>query len=253
MKEGIVAKEGIFASPLRERDWPEVERSFHQTSPFNYAVLDDFFTESAFDALRQGLLAHWGWSYLSWEAHEIYIRNFENAVLQGVIDGLKHNLPSVLDKHDCVTTLAFLYIQNTGLYPHSDLASVSVNTWMTPDEFNLDPETGGMVLFDVKRTEDMMVHEFNAAPYCVDYFKSKTQGQQVVIPYRCNRTVLFDSRTFHASDRLRFKNTDSGTTRMNFGLSFDDPERYRTKFEPYAYTLYEPLKGQRSCPTRQGA
>ncbi len=157
MEEGLFAKDADIVSPLRERDWGEVERSFHQTSPFNYAVLDDFFTESAFNSLRNGLLAHWGWSCLSWEAHEIYIRNFENAVLQGVIDGLRQSLPAVLDKHDCVTTLAFLYIQNTGLYPHSDLASVSVNTWMTPDEFNLEPETGGMVLYDVKRTDDMMV------------------------------------------------------------------------------------------------
>jgi hypothetical protein len=83
----------------------DVERSFQQTSPFNYAVLDDFFTESAFASLRNGLLAHWGWSYLSWEAHEIYIRNFENAVLQGVISGLRESLPSILDKRDCVATL----------------------------------------------------------------------------------------------------------------------------------------------------
>ena len=253
MKQDLLSQSIDTASPLRERDWGEVERSFHQTSPFNYAVLDDFFTESAFNSLRNGLLSHWGWSYLSLEAHEIHIRNFENAVLRGVIDGLKGNLPSVLEKRDCVATLAFLYIQNTGLYPHSDLASVSVNTWMTPNEFNLEPETGGIVLYDVKRTDEMMVHEFNAAPFSVDYFKSKTQGGSVVIPYRCNRTVIFDSRTFHASDRLNFKNTSSETTRMNFGLSFDDPDRYRNKFEPYAYTLYQPMKEKGTRPARQGA
>lgn len=27
----------------------------------------------------------------------------------------------------------------------------------------------GLVLYDAKRTEDIIVHEFNAAPFCVDY------------------------------------------------------------------------------------
>jgi hypothetical protein len=123
---------------------------------------------------------------------------------------------------------------------------------MTPDEYNLEPKSGGMILYDVKRTDSMMVHEFNAAPYCVDYFKSKTRGGSVVIPYRCNRTVIFDSRTFHASDRLNFKNTSSETARMNLGLSFDYPDQYRDKFEPYAYTLYQPMKSQGVCPVRKG-
>ena len=253
METSAFAHQRHQASPLTDRDWGEVERSFDQTFPYNFAVLDDFFTPSALEFFQKSLLSHWGWGFINWQARELFIRNFEHPLLKSLIDELKTNLPTLLNGNECVTNLAFMYIKNEGLHPHSDLAAVTVNTWMTPDEFNLEPGSGGLILHDVKREEEMMVHEFNAAPYCVDYFKNRTKGQNVVIPYRCNRTVIFDSRTFHSSDRVAFRNTSTASTRMNFGLSFDDPDRYSKRFAPYEFKLYKPSEALRSHAEKQGA
>lgn len=246
-------RKSVENSPIGDVDWNEVERSFQLTSPYNYAIIDNFFTQQALELLRKDLLSHWGWSSISREGHEVFLRNFEHPILQGIISGLKKNLTTILAKKECVANLAFMYIRNVGIHPHSDLAAVSVNTWLTPDEFNLDPNSGGLVLYDVKREEDMMVHLFNSAPYCVEYFKEKTKGNKVVIPYRCNRTIIFDSGTFHSSDRMNFVNKGGATTRMNFGLSFDDPDRYRMKFEPYGFAMYKPLQDRKAGAVRQEA
>lgn len=238
---------------LTKRDWGEVERQFAQTSPFHYAVLDDFFSPAALESFRGALIGHWGWNFINWNARELFIRNFEHPLLQGLIGELKTQPPEVLAGTECVSNLAFLYIRNEGLHPHSDLASITVNTWMTPNEFNLEEGRGGLVLHDVRRTDDMMVHEFNAAPYCVEYFEQRTHGRNVVIPYRFNRTVIFDSRTFHSSDQVCFRNSNMESTRMNFGLSFDDPVQYRDRFAPYEYKLYRPGASLRAPSAKQGA
>jgi len=253
MEPTVLTHQRDQASPLSQRDWGEVERSFEQTPPYHFAVLDNFFTPSALDAFRKSLLSHWGWGFINWHARELFIRNFDHPLLHSLIRELKAQLPTVLQGSECVANLAFMYIRNEGLHPHSDLAAVTVNTWMTPDEFNLEPDSGGLILHDVKRTEEMMVHEFNAAPYCVEYFEKNTKGQKVVIPYRCNRTVIFDSRTFHSSDRVSFRNANTESTRMNFGLSFDDPVRYRERFAPYEYKLYKPGGAPRPQVEEQGA
>lgn len=37
---------------------------------------------------------------------------------------------------------------------HADQAAVSVNIWLTPDETNLDPTSGGLVIFTTKPPAD---------------------------------------------------------------------------------------------------
>ena len=38
--------------------------------------------------------------------------------------------------------------QLNGINIHADFAAVNVNFWITPDEANLDPESGGLVIWD---------------------------------------------------------------------------------------------------------
>lgn len=218
---------------LCEQDWNAIERQYRASAPFNYAVIDNVLPEDVCRSVREQIVSNWGWQYMNWESQELYIRDFELKEAAAIGQEFKECLSALLSDLELVQHIAFWHQRNAGLYAHSDTGAVTVNLWLTPDEYNLDPSSGGLILYDVKRTDEMPIHEFNAAPYSIDYLAANTRGQVVTIPYRFNRAVLFDAKTFHASDKMNFVNDGPETSRINFALLFDDPVRFKNRFAHY--------------------
>jgi tetratricopeptide (TPR) repeat protein len=92
-----------------------------------------------------------------------------------------------------------------GIGIHADFAAVNVNFWITPDEANLDPESGGLVIWDVPAPLGWDYQKYNADSEAIRGFLSRSQAKSVTVPYRANRAVIFDSDLFHATDRAAFK------------------------------------------------
>ena len=90
-----------------------------------------------------------------------------------------------------------------GIGIHADEAAVNVNFWITPDEANLDPEGGGLVIWDKAAPLEWDFAKFNADESAAYDFlaKSGRQGRSRV-PYRANRAVIFDSNLFHKTDTI---------------------------------------------------
>lgn len=146
---------------------------------------------------------------------------------------LRVGLPTIIGDLDLVFWWAIMYHRNVGGMAHSDHGAVTLNLWLTPDACNLDPSSGGLVLLDVKRTADMAVHEFSAPPYCVDYAERHTRGEQRVVPYRCNRALVFDSRTFHRPQAMAFDSTSAWTYRLGLTMTFDRLDVVRARLTQY--------------------
>lgn len=218
---------------LTQRDWDRVEYEYDQSSPYNYSVLDDFFTSGTFTNIRERLLTDWGWQYKNWQANELYVRDPQIPEIQSVAAELKKQLPNVLDGLEFVRCWSFMHQRNVGLKVHADNGAVTVDVWMTPDEFNLLPEAGGLVFFDVKRDPNMLIHEFNTVEWAARYYNVHTKGASEKIGYRCNRAVLFDASTFHESDTVSFREEGAHTYRINLSLLFDDPEEFARRREAY--------------------
>lgn len=218
---------------LTQRDWRRVEHEYVGSTPYNYAVLDNFFVPDAFASIRKQLLSSWGWQYKNWQANELYVRDPEILEIQSVATELKKRLPTVLDGLDFVRCWSFMHQRNVGLNVHADNGAVTVDVWMTPDEFNLAPEAGGIRFFDVKRDAEMLIHEFNTVEWAEEYFKKHTKGMSETVTYRCNRAVLFDASTFHESDRVNFRQDSAHAYRINLSLLFDDPEEFARRREVY--------------------
>lgn len=218
---------------LTERDWQEVEREYASSSPYNYSVLDDFFTPDAFSSIRGQLLSNWGWQYKNWQANELYVRDPKIPEIQSVAEELKKRLPVVLNGLQFVRCWAFMHQRNVGLKVHADNGAVTVDVWMTPDECNLLPEAGGLVFFDVKRDPAMLIHEFNTVEWAEKYFKDHTQGKTDIVSYGCNRAILFDASTFHESDHVAFREDGAHTYRINLSLLFDDPAEFARRRKVY--------------------
>ena len=49
----------------------------------------------------------------------------------------------------------------TGINMHADFAAVNVNFWITPDEANLDPDSGGLVIWDKAAPLDWDFAKYN--------------------------------------------------------------------------------------------
>ena len=88
---------------------------------------------------------------------------------------------------------------------HADEAAVNVNFWLTPDSANLDPESGGLILWDTAAPLDWHFAKFNSDTPAIRDFLSSAGAQAVTVPYRTNRAVVFDSDLFHETGALHFK------------------------------------------------
>ena len=227
----------LSASYLTPRDWAAAERQFYDTRPFNFTTLDDLLTEESCGELRDAIVANKGWGFLNVAAKErvLFIRNFSSTLIPDVAGELKAKLPNLLGNLELVEYSAFMNRENDGLGIHSDNGQFTLNLYLTPDEFNLDPATGGMTLFDVKRASDQPLHEFNSAERCTPYVRERTRGQAVMIGYKYNRGILFDASTFHAADRMRFRGGHARSHRINLALRFDDRQAFRNRVAAYSH------------------
>jgi hypothetical protein len=92
----------------------------------------------------------------------------------------------------------------SGIAIHADFAAVNVNFWITPDEANLDPASGGLVVWDTPAPVGWNFAKYNDVPAARD-FLARAGARPVTVPYRANRAVIFESDLFHETDRIAFK------------------------------------------------
>lgn len=83
---------------------------------------------------------------------------------------------------------------------------VNVNLWITPDEANLDPNSGGLVVFTVKPPREWSFDKFNSNWEYIDEHLLRPSGYaNVTVPYRQNRAVIFNSFLFHKTQDCKFR------------------------------------------------
>jgi hypothetical protein len=223
----------LAAGPLQGRDWAAAQRSLLSSAPFDFVVLDNFLDDALRRALHGELVQHWGWRQKNPLSPHLHNDKPKLAAIPLIAEALRAAMPTVIGDLDLVFWWAIMYHRNRGGTAHSDHGAVTLNLWLTPDVCNLDPGSGGLVLLDVKRTPDMAVHEFSAPPFCVDYVERHTRGGRRVVPYRCNRAVVFDATTFHHPQAMSFDPTSAWTYRMGLTMTFDRLDVVRRRLAPY--------------------
>ena len=120
---------------------------------------------------------------------------------------LNQALPRIMKGHPLRYLWAYKYdSEYSGIATHADEAAVNVNIWLTPDEANLDPDSGGLVVFTAKPPPDADFQSYNTdTARLVEELIAPTGYANVTVPYRYNRAVMFDSALFHHTDKFRFK------------------------------------------------
>jgi tetratricopeptide (TPR) repeat protein len=185
----------------------EVSERWRRSSP-KIVIIDDFLTNEALDSLRR-----FCWGSTVWR--RVYKGGYLGAfpqygfacpLLGQIADELRRRYHTVFDSHPLAYLWAFKYdSQLPGIGIHADFAAINVNFWITPDDANLDPSAGGLVIWDKPAPFDWDFAKYNRDTIAARAFLAHAGARSVTIPYRANRAVIFDSDLFHETDRIVFK------------------------------------------------
>lgn len=206
---------------LNYRDWTVVSKQFEAAAPYRHVILDDFLSKDIVDLLREQLINHWGWRRKNWVSEHLHNAMPKNNLINNLIDELNQELLPIIGELNYSNHWALMYLKNTKGNIHTDNASLTITIWLTSDEYNMDANTGGLLIYDVSRPHDERISIDYIPENVGNYIKEKTKGNIFHIPYRMNRAVILDAALFHCTDSPNFDCTTPNGYRINFSIAYD--------------------------------
>ncbi len=185
-----------------------IEADYAKNKP-GITFLDDFLTPEALQAIRAHCLESMVWHefrYPNGYLGAFMPEGFFCPLLNQIVEELPKSLPGIFKDYKLINLWGYKYDSAiTGIDMHADEAAINVNFWVTPDEANRNPETGGLVIWDKEAPLDWDFHKFNADQDAMRTFLAQSNAQSVRVPHKQNRAVIFNSDLFHATDDIDFK------------------------------------------------
>jgi hypothetical protein len=141
-------------------------------------------------------------------------------LLLQITDEIRGAYPDLLKAHPLSQAWAFKGLEATAaIAAHADDAAVSINFWVTPDHANRNPDGGGLVVCRAPPPAAWQVQGYDSDMAAISAFLDRHAADSLVVPYRENRAVLFESRLFHRSGAADFA-TGYENHRINLTLLF---------------------------------
>lgn len=187
-------------------DLPAIEESYFSQRP-EVVVVDDLLAPEALESLRRFCLEATVFkkSFAPGYINSLLYSGFATPLLLQIVDQLRLSLPRIFLQHRLHLGWAIKYDSTLrGIPLHADFAAINVNFWITPDSANLDPETGGLVIWDKESPSIWPFSEYNIAGPRVRRFLADSGAKAIRVPYRANRAVIFNSALFHETEAIRF-------------------------------------------------
>jgi len=190
-------------------DVAAIEARYNASRP-EIMYVDGLLNEEALGEMRRFCLQStiWKKDYENGYLGAFLGDGFSSPLLLQISEELRLRFPGIFKDHRLRQAWAFKYdSQLRGLNIHADAAAVNVNFWITPDEANLDPDHGGLVVWDKEAPREWNFREYNNTtmePKIREFLKT-SRAKAVTVPYRQNRAVIFNSDLFHETDRISFK------------------------------------------------
>lgn len=188
-------------------DWPALEDAYLAGTP-EILTIDNFLSDPALKAFQD--FAHasrvWHGEYANNYLGAFANRGFNSPLHLQLARELKQRMPRVFQDYLLTQLWGFKYepAVTRGINVHADFAKVNLNFWIAPSEYNLDPDSGGLKVYDVPAPEDWTFEQYNIDSALIYSFLEQHQAKCVTVPHRCNRAVLFNSALFHETDTIRF-------------------------------------------------
>ena len=169
---------------------------------------DDLLTPEALGRLRAFLLESTIWHDFS------HIGGFVASYLEDglacplilqIADEIRGTFAELLRDHPLSQAWAFKGLKSASAVDvHADDGAISVNFWVTPNEANLKPDRGGLVVSLAPPPADWQMNDYDADQNRIVAFLEQYPHDRLKVSYRDNRAVLFELRLFHWSDAPEF-------------------------------------------------
>jgi Tfp pilus assembly protein PilF len=189
-------------------DLAAIERMYRDQAP-GIAWFDSMLTPRALSALRRFCLTSTIWNefrYSNGYLGAFLDRGFACPLLLQIARELCTALPGIFAGHPIAKMWAFKYDSRlSGIPIHADFAAVNVNFWVTPDEANLNPDGGGLGVWDQEAPLDWDFAAYNKNEPAIRQFLKESGAKMINVPHRQNRAVMFNSDLFHETGTLDFK------------------------------------------------
>ncbi|MEL0106749.1 MAG: tetratricopeptide repeat protein [Rhodospirillaceae bacterium] len=186
-----------------------IEADYAKNEP-GITYFDDFLKPDTLQAIREHCLESMVWHefrYANGYLGAFMNEGFFCPLLNQIVEALPKTLPGIFKDHQLINLWGYKYDSSmTGIDRHADEAAVNVNFWITPDDANLDPNTGGLVIWNQEAPLDWDFEKFNADQDAIKAFLEESGAQSIRVPHKQNRAVIFNSDLFHATDEIHFKN-----------------------------------------------
>jgi len=191
-----------------DNDWVALEDQYLNSTP-EVTFIDNMLSAECLAELRKFCLISPIWNR-EYKAHYLGA-NFEEGFVSPlhlqIAAELRKKMPRIFGTYDLTQLWAFKYssVMGRGINVHADFARVNLNFWITPEDANLDPMSGGLIVYDVPAPATWSYQDYNKNDEQIYAFLKEHNAGSRTIPYKCNRAVLFNSNLFHETDKIRFK------------------------------------------------
>jgi len=196
----------------------EIERRYNASQP-EIIYIDTLLRPEALAALQRFCREStiWKKDYEDGYIGAFLGEGFSSPLLLQVAEELRTAFPGIFHQHRLLQAWAFK--QDSARRPlkiHADAAAVNVNFWITPDDANLDPASGGLIVWDKEAPRDWDFKVYNSTAFQpkLREFLDQSGASPVKVPYRANRALVFNSDLFHESDTCMFRD-DYESRRIN--------------------------------------
>ncbi|MFP6774130.1 MAG: tetratricopeptide repeat protein [Alphaproteobacteria bacterium] len=188
-------------------DFEQIARNYHQSNP-NMVVFDDFLRPEALAGLYRFCRESTIWFDVRHPRGYIgaYIEEgFAMPLVLQIAEELGKCFPDVIGPHKLRKIWAYKYDSSQqAIRVHADEAAVNVNFWITPDDANQDPESGGLVVHTRTMPLSWDFQKYNDDETAIRDFLASGTNQPITVAHRQNRVVMFDSNVLHESDIFHF-------------------------------------------------
>lgn len=193
---------------LNDHDWDEISKTYNNE---NVVVIDNFLKEEYTDRLRKFCL---NFPYVDNKWSDYGGLNFSKKeddiwfpLLTNITEDILNSAPFLKDK-ELVDAWAHIYRNNSNGTPlHTDNdAEITFNLWITPTE-SMEPidNYNGIEIWKIEPPDDWGIEDCNGNLFKINNYLAEQKPEKIVIPYKFNRVILFNSRFFHRSCKVSCK------------------------------------------------
>ena len=191
----------------QQLNFSEIEMMYTSSDP-EIVVIDDFLSQDFLEDLRIFFRCAniFKYPYSRGYIGAFLGKGMANKALLEFSTELKNSLKKIFLNYYLSQAWSFKYDANRdGIGVHADDARVNVNFWITNDSANMNSDNGGMIIWKKTPHDNASFKDFNSLE-SIDKIKDEVKGTDYMrIPYKSNRAVIFNSKLYHVTDKIEFK------------------------------------------------